>query len=213
MLKLATDEMTAAERLREARIAAGYKSAAAFAQTAGIKIATYQHHENGTREFQWEAARDYERMLDLKPGTLLYGAEVTAYAQIPIVSRIGQGGKVAAILTAPDTVALNISPEDAGDLVATAVTDDSLRPAYRAGDIVFHRSVRPDRFRLRDLHGLECVAEIADGTVLLRVLSVQPNGLCTLVGYDGGLLADQSVIAASPIEYVRKHLPAVLADR
>jgi hypothetical protein len=35
------------ERLREARIAAGYETAAAAATAMGIRVPTYTHHENG----------------------------------------------------------------------------------------------------------------------------------------------------------------------
>lgn len=47
------------DRLREARIRAGFKSAAAAARANGWKEAAYRHHENGTRGFDLKSAIMY----------------------------------------------------------------------------------------------------------------------------------------------------------
>ncbi|MCB9943018.1 MAG: helix-turn-helix transcriptional regulator [Geminicoccaceae bacterium] len=61
------------ERLRKARIAAGYKSGAAFAREVGIEPGTYGHHESGKRGFARFAAR-YSRLLNVS-ATWLLGEE------------------------------------------------------------------------------------------------------------------------------------------
>lgn len=59
------------DRLREARIKAGYESAADAARAFGWEIPAYRHHENGTRAFDVEAAKRYARAFRVNPGWLL----------------------------------------------------------------------------------------------------------------------------------------------
>lgn len=60
-----------AARLREARVAKGYASAAAAAQAFGWTTSTYTSHENGTRGFGVDEARRYGKALGKNPGWLL----------------------------------------------------------------------------------------------------------------------------------------------
>ena len=59
------------DRLREARIKAGFDSAAEAARAFGWEIPAYRHHENGTRTFDVEAAKRYARAFRVNPGWLL----------------------------------------------------------------------------------------------------------------------------------------------
>lgn len=59
------------ERLREARIAAGFESASDAAREFGWERSTYGHHENGTRPFNVEQAKRYARAFRVNPGWLL----------------------------------------------------------------------------------------------------------------------------------------------
>jgi len=59
------------DRLRQARLDAGYSSAAEAAQAFGWKEAAYRHHENGTRGYGADAARRYGRAFKVKPAWLL----------------------------------------------------------------------------------------------------------------------------------------------
>lgn len=59
------------ERLRQARLDAGYSSAADAARTFGWEIPSYRSHENGTRAFDIEAAKRYGRAFRVNPGWLL----------------------------------------------------------------------------------------------------------------------------------------------
>ncbi|MGP1255225.1 MAG: LexA family protein [Kiloniellales bacterium] len=62
-----------AERLRQAREAAGYSSAASFARAMGMLDATYRHHENGQRLPGPEQIRDYAKKLNVSYLWLLTG--------------------------------------------------------------------------------------------------------------------------------------------
>lgn len=60
------------ERLKAARIAAGFETAPAAADAMGISHSTYMGHENGSRGFRAKAVR-YARMFKTTPEWLLFG--------------------------------------------------------------------------------------------------------------------------------------------
>ncbi|MEM9787725.1 MAG: helix-turn-helix transcriptional regulator [Pseudomonadota bacterium] len=65
------DEMH--DRLRSARISAGYPDASAAALALGVKASTYISHENGTRGFRPDSAEKYARRFQVSVAWLLYG--------------------------------------------------------------------------------------------------------------------------------------------
>ncbi|MBD8878623.1 helix-turn-helix domain-containing protein [Roseibium polysiphoniae] len=67
-------------RLRQARINAGYRSAAAAADAIGVTLSTYTSHENGNRAYSSDTATCYAKGLGVSPNWLLFGegAEHTA---------------------------------------------------------------------------------------------------------------------------------------
>lgn len=65
--------MDMSTRLRRARQAAGYDTAADAARALGMKPPTYAGHENGSRRFGPEEAALYARRLKVSPEWLLYG--------------------------------------------------------------------------------------------------------------------------------------------
>ena len=60
-------------RLKQARLAHGFKSSIEFARYAGIEEGTYRHHENGTRGITVHVLRKYAQILDVCPSWLLTG--------------------------------------------------------------------------------------------------------------------------------------------
>ena len=71
------------ERLKKAREAAGYASAADFARAEGVGEATYRHHENGNRGLRLHQAERYARALRVDLGWLLTGEGEREGAEIP----------------------------------------------------------------------------------------------------------------------------------
>lgn len=63
----------AAERLRSARIKAGFETAKAAAEAMGVPVATYIQHENGVRGFPAGRADRYAKFFRVLPEWLLYG--------------------------------------------------------------------------------------------------------------------------------------------
>lgn len=68
------------ERLRQARINAGYEKAGDFAKAVGVQEGTYRHHENGTggRSVPLSAAKKYAAKLGIDLNWLLNGDEPVA---------------------------------------------------------------------------------------------------------------------------------------
>lgn len=88
------------ERLRSARLKAGYATAADACRAFGWKEGGYRHHENGTREFDAVGAERYGRAFKVSAAWLLgidAGPGLTApdggraLPQIPIIGQVAAG--------------------------------------------------------------------------------------------------------------------------
>jgi phage repressor protein C with HTH and peptisase S24 domain len=66
-------ELMPQDRLRNARIDAGFSSATAAAKAIGVALGTYSGHENGSRAISNEAAKTYGRHFHVRPAWLLFG--------------------------------------------------------------------------------------------------------------------------------------------
>lgn len=206
-----SSQSTPNSRLKRARLEAGYSSAADFARAHSIKMTTYQHHENGRRDLKPEIAKAYARFLKVPAGTLLYGEQLHVIAEVPVVGVVTSAGMVEFNATAGLPGVMAILP-DPGTMVGLKIVGDALAPAYRDGDVVFHRALSRDRYNPSLLHGLECVVELVDGSKLLRQVSVQPNGNMTLIAHNAPALFNQQVVSAAPVEVVQRYLPRTLID-
>lgn len=61
------------DRLRWAREAAGYPTAADFAAKHNLELGTYRHHENGTRGLRPHVAKKYANLLNVDTNWLQFG--------------------------------------------------------------------------------------------------------------------------------------------
>lgn len=64
---------TPSERLKEARLRAGYKTAKAGAERVAIPYPTYAGHENGSRAYEPDDASRYARAFNVRREWLLFG--------------------------------------------------------------------------------------------------------------------------------------------
>lgn len=82
---------TPSDRLKAARIAAGYRSATAAAQAFGWTESTYLGHENGSRGLQVDAAQRYARAFKVDWAHLMTGSEKggAAPAGTPVLGYLG----------------------------------------------------------------------------------------------------------------------------
>jgi len=66
------------ERLRSARLAAGFGSAAEAARHFGWRPAAYRHHENGTSGFRSDRGAEYARAYGVSVEWLVFGVGAPA---------------------------------------------------------------------------------------------------------------------------------------
>ena len=69
----------AANRLREARKNARYKTAKVAATALGFNYATFKAHESGGRGYKYDNAEAYARAFSVSPGWLCFGEETEAH--------------------------------------------------------------------------------------------------------------------------------------
>lgn len=62
-----------ADRLKQARIKAGYKTAKEFVEQHQLSASAYGHHENGTRGIRPDVVNKYSALLNINPGWLFSG--------------------------------------------------------------------------------------------------------------------------------------------
>ena len=199
-------------KLREG---AGYASAAAFARSHNLNVTTYQHHENGNRGLTRKQAQAYADLHAVDVRALLYGDTGRDRGNVSISGYIIQDG-VAAVDHPIDTSeiseggALDVQVElpDFENLTAWRVLGNSLYPAYRDGDVIFHGPLAEISDRAPGLHGLECIVELPDGRKLLRQLIAQGDGKYTLIGYSTPPILNQVIMLAAPVEFVKRQTPA-----
>jgi SOS-response transcriptional repressor LexA len=155
------------ERLRQAREAAGYASAAEAARALSMKPATYTHHENGTRAFSKLSAIMYARKFGVDPSWLLFGdgkpvhspdpAPVTQ--QVPLLSWVsaGQLNEVNSTSLTDALAVLNVSDLGHGDFFALHVVGDSMDRVSPDGSLIIvdrsDQQLIPDKFYVFGVRG------------------------------------------------------------
>jgi SOS-response transcriptional repressor LexA len=136
------EDIEPSERLRQARIAAGFKTAKQATDRFNWNYVTYQQHEKGTRGLQ-RAATKYAKKLGVSPAWLLTGegsgpGSSGSPNYIPLISWINAGKMAAdeAPSEAIDTVvAANLDPN--GQWIALRVQGDSMDRISPPGSVIF----------------------------------------------------------------------------
>ena len=149
------------ERLREAREAAGYESAADAARAMGMRPETYHRHENGSNGLA-RAGERYARFFRVNLEWLLTGRGEKRGRKIgvPLVGKVGAGDVRPIAEAVTDGPIDWIELPDDNEVWALEIEGDSAAPRYRPGDmlLVDREPVEPDR-----MLGRYCVLDLADG--------------------------------------------------
>ena len=162
---MTVDNRSVAARLKQARIAAGFKTAKQFADTHSIPQPTFALHESGRRGLTREVATAYAGWLGVSVEWLLTG-KLDAAARAPAMLR-GYVGAGAEVHPFPDESGIEPieAPPGCGGCDAYLVRGDSMEPVYRDGDILFPDS----RTRsVEDIAGRDCVVQVHDGPRLVK---------------------------------------------
>lgn len=86
--------MTAGDRLRAARIAAGHRSARLAAKALGITYSTFLGHENGQNGFTAEQAAVYARAFGVTATQLMFGDSVPTSVVVRLVDLLTDKGLI-----------------------------------------------------------------------------------------------------------------------
>jgi phage repressor protein C with HTH and peptisase S24 domain len=164
------------QRLIAARLAAGYSSAASAARAMGIGVATYNHHENGTRGFVHDGER-YARFFRVSLEWLLTGrGEMKTRREriIPVHGLVGAGASVemigdSAAIDPPDEVEL---PSD-GSLAALQVRGESQWPRFLDGEYILFDRMPVDP---ASQTGRYAIVQTIDGRRLIKTLRRSREG-------------------------------------
>jgi phage repressor protein C with HTH and peptisase S24 domain len=202
--------MSIPERLRAARVAAGFKSASQAAERFGWKRSTYASHENGqTPTPPIEALEDYARAFRVPMAHLVDGSQ-------PANGRKAQGFDVMGVVGAGERVETPpdeerhpidyIDPPSVKDgYVAVEVRGDSMTPVYQNGDYLFIR--RNISWSIGQLIGRDCVVETERGRTYVKcVKRGSKAGHVDLISYQEGVEPFLDVVLkwGAPVEWIMR---------
>jgi phage repressor protein C with HTH and peptisase S24 domain len=184
------------DRLRQARIAAGFERASDAAARFGWNENTYKSNENGNAPFSFRKAREYAEAFSVRAewlydetGPVQPGGE----QMVRIIGRVGADTEGTGIHTTGqegfDTAP--IPPGGTSAAVALEVTGHSMRAVAEDGSLIYFEDQRNPP--TPDMLGYYCIVETEDGRVLFKRL---------LRGSAAGLYVLESQVGP-PIEDVR----------
>lgn len=164
--------MEPSDRLRQARVKAGFKQATDAARAYGWKEVTYTSHENGARGLRRDVANRYSKAFRVPVEWLLYGngKPVAQRAQpirtVPMVGYVGAAAEASFYGTGDGELDHVPAPEGATESsVAVEIRGESLGSFFDRW-VVHYDDVR--RPVTNDLVGPLCVVGLNDGRVLIK---------------------------------------------
>lgn len=160
------------ERLRKARIEAGFENAVDAARAYGWNEATYRSHENGVRGLLRRPAERYAKAFRKPVEWLLLGKGGNGRRQVeespdtvPLAGYVGAGAQ-AHFFSDQGELDQVPAPDGASDsTVAVEIRGDSLGSFFDRW-LVYYDDVR--RPITPDLLGKICVVGLADGRILIK---------------------------------------------
>lgn len=197
------------DRLRQARIAAGFKTQAEAVRRFGWNPNTYKSNENGNAPFSFDQGREYARAFKVNP-EWLYAASGPMRAgdgMVPIIGRVGADteGRVVRTLT---QAANDLAPAPTGGTsksVALEVDGHSMRGFADDGALVYFENQHTPP--TEDMLGEVVVLQIATGehdaddedVLVKRLLRGSRDGLYDLESIVGPTMRDVQVRWAAEI--------------
>ena len=180
------------DRLRQARIAAGFARASDAAARFGWNENTYKSNENGAAPFSFRKAREYAQAFAVRAEWLydetgLGGAE----PMVRIIGRVGADAEGAVIQTDGQEGwdMVPVPPGGSPDAVALEVTGHSMRAVAEDGSLIYFEDQRNPP--TPDMVGYYCIVELEDGRVLFkRLLRGTAPGLYMLESQAGPPIED-----------------------
>lgn len=168
-----------AARLRQARLAAGFETAAAAAEAHGWNRNTYASNENGNASYSWRRAREYAAALGVRaewlydaqgPATGPAGGDVGPAPRVPVIGRVGAdpGGEVLMAGGQAPPEFIPLPPGGTERAVALRVSGHSMRGLADDGALIYFEDQRTPPSP--DMLGQVVVVELDTGEVLVKRL-------------------------------------------
>ena len=184
------------ERLRRARLEAGYESAAAAARAFGWKEGTTKSNENGHAPFGRAKASRYAAAYRVNLEWLLDGKGPMRPTK-PRVKVVGKVGAGAAVYPIDDGGIDPIEPpfDVPEGAVGFLVEGDSMYPAYRPGTILIARPIPLTEIS----NGMRAIVTLDDGRRLVKEVLVSRRGVITLHSMNGLPMADVRIVECAKV--------------
>lgn len=195
-----------ADRLKHARILAGFETAAAAARRYHWPEPTYSAHENATRGFPLDKAQAYASAFAVNLEWLITGkGGPKAGEKVAMVGYVGGGQKIISIDDHEKGAGLDFVEAPPGvrgsGLCAVKVRGSSMYPVYHDGDVIFYGDHQnPD-----EIIGKEVIVKTSEDEMFVKTLEVgSKKGLFTLVSYNAPPLRDVKIEWAARVRYIAK---------
>jgi len=161
------------DRLRQARIAAGYGRASDAAARFGWNENTYKSNENGNAPFSFRKAKEYADAFGVRAEWLYDETGPMQPSAEPLVRIIGRVGADAdgVVMQTDGQAGWDMAPVPPGgtaDAVALEVVGHSMRAIAEDGSLIYFEDQRNPP--TPDMIGYYCIVETEDGRVLFKRL-------------------------------------------
>lgn len=191
------------------------KNQAALARHLGIGKSRVTEIISGKREVQADEIGPMAEFLNVNPNAIvanISGRRLPS-RKVPLVGYLTIGSAI--VLPDNHTIGGGVAHVDAppiGDetaLSAIRMEGDSMRPAYKNGDLIYYDSAT--QFNVAECIGDECVVRLANGEHLLAELqSGSIEGAYILIRHNAPPILNAEVVWAAPVAYVGKARKAPL---
>lgn len=200
----------ACDRLKKAREAAGYPTAAAFFKTIedqGLTESNYRHKENGTREISVADAKLFARALLKKLPWITWTYIVNGDRPkiVNMAQMLGYAGAGEEIFPFDDDNAWDPVPAPPGleQPMAVDVKGGSMLPVFRDGDRLYFGA---QEAAIANLVGKDCLVQVVEGPRLIKkLMRGSKRGLYRLHSYATGRdTGDLRLEWAAPIRWIER---------
>lgn len=195
-------EESMGDRLKAARLKAGYKSARGAALAMGWPPSSYAAHENGQNDFSPDDAERYARAFKTTAGWLLTGEGSGVPRKTILLGEVGAGSVVHPFDDGGDVEWVDLPPGAPIGAGAVRVKGSSMYPRFYDGELLFY--IKDDR-PPQDLVNSECVIRLKDGGMLVKTLrSGSKKNVFNLESWNHELLIDKRVDWAARIRWTER---------
>lgn len=167
-----------ADRLRRARIEAGFTEPTEFARKHKLVEPTYLAHERGARFFKYHTAIQYAQMTGKPIDWIWSGNARESSVTVPLIGKTQKDGRIEAaypltgkliMLEAQEKPRMVEAPPnaDSAELLAIEIGDNRFSPYIKPGAIIYYSSIPDD---IKHCIGEVCVIQIKGGIAVVDIL-------------------------------------------